>query len=98
MNQNEYVLEEQSGTNIGINKILSVGAKYLTTDTEYRKISGFGTGSLGTTEEYLKANQPAGTPFYTVKDNSVFIYPYPTETVEDGLRVHASINLMDLLS
>lgn len=98
VNQNEYVLEEQSGTNIGINKILSVGAKYLTTDTEYAKINAFWTGSLWNTEDYLWANQPRTAPFYTVKDNSVFIYPYPTETVEDGLRVHASVNLMDLLS
>lgn len=97
-NQNEYVLEEQSGTNIGINKILSVGAKYTANETEYKPITPFGTGSLSNTEEYLEANQPNTAPFYTVKDNSLFIYPYPLETVDNGLRVHASINLVDLLS
>lgn len=97
-NQNEYVLEEQSGTNNGINKILSVGAKYSTNDTNYSLVTAFGTGSLSNTEDYLWANQPSTAPFYTVMDNSVFIYPYPSATIDDGLRVHASINLKDLLA
>ena len=97
-NQNEYVLEEQSGVNIGINKILSVGVKYTSTATTFSPVFPFWTGSLWETEEYLQVNQSSTSPFYTVKDNSLFIYPYPTTTVSDGLRVHASINLVDLLS
>lgn len=97
-NQNEYVLEEQSGTNVGINKILSVGVKYNSTDTDYKPVYASGTGSLYNTEEYTQRNQSQSSPIYTVKDNSLFIYPYPDTTVTDWLRVHASVNLMDLLA
>lgn len=96
--QNEYVLEEQSWTAIGINKILSVWAKYTSSATTFSPVTAYWTGSLFDTEEYLQANQSGASPFYTVKDNSLFIYPYPLETVSNWLRVHASINLIDLVS
>lgn len=97
-NQNEYVLEEQSATNKGINKIISVGIKYATTDENYSVLRAYSGSSLYNSEEYTQANQSNADPFYTVKDNSIFIYPTPTTSVPSGLRVHASINLIDLLS
>lgn len=96
--QNEYVFAEQSATLVGINKIVSVGVKYSANDTEYKTIYPFSMGSFSNTDEYLQANQSSSTPIYTVKDNSIFIYPSPTENVTNGLRVHASVNLIDLLS
>lgn len=70
----------------------------------------FGTGSLYSTPEYTQVNQPDTDPFYIYKDNSIFLYPYPTEdsgivdldnnhiSVANGLRVHCSVSLIDLVS
>lgn len=97
-NQTEYVLEPQTSSTNGINKIISVGIKWNTTDTTFKPVRAYSSSGLYDTVEWTLTNQSQGDPFYIVKDTSLFIYPAPTVAVDDGLRVHASINLVNLLA
>ncbi len=97
-NQTEYVLEPQTSTSNGINKIISVGIKFTTSDTTYKPVRAYSSGGLYDTVEWTITNQSQSDPFYIVKDTSLFIYPAPTVAIDDGLRVHASINLVNLLA
>jgi hypothetical protein len=97
-NQTEYVLQAQTSSSAGINKIISVGIKYATADTTFSPLRPYTSSGLYDTEEWTITNQSQGDPFYIVKDNSIFIYPAPTVAVDDGLRVHASVNLVNLLA
>ncbi len=111
LNQSEYnfALIEPTSTTQGILKIIGVGIKYRTNDTDYRFVSPFGSGSLWNTPEWLARNQAQGSPFYIYKDNSIFIYPYPDNNgntalsdgdtvISNGLRVHCSVSLIDLIA
>lgn len=112
LNQSEYNFASIDPTSTAqwILKIISVGVKYTSADTVYKPVKAFGSGSLSSTPEYLSANQPQSNSFYIYKDNSLFLYPAPTEnsntvdsngytiSVANGLRVHASVSLIDLLS
>lgn len=97
-NQTEYTLQEQSSTSSGINKIISVGIKFNTTDTTFKPVRPYSSSGLYNSVEYTLTNQSQLDPFYIVKDNSIFIYPAPIIAVDDWLRVHASINLVNLLA
>lgn len=94
----EYVLEEQTWLSKGITKIRSVEILFSDNDTEYRKVRPFGSASLSDSESKTAISQSQGDPFYIIKDNSIFIYPIPDESVADWLRVHCSVNLLDLIA
>ena len=111
LNQSEYNFSSIAPTALlpGILKIISVGVMYSNADTAYRTVRAFGSGSLYSTPEYTQVNQPNTDPFYIYKDNSLFLYPYPDNdgntalvtgdvVVTDGLRVHCSVSLIDLVS
>ena len=97
-NQTEYVLEPQTSTSNGMNKIISVGIKFNTTDTTYKPVRAYASSGLYNSVEWTVSNQSQWDPFYILKDTSLFIYPAPTVAVDDGLRVHVSINLINLLA
>lgn len=111
LNQSEYNFASIAPTSLlpGILKIISVGVMYSNADTAYRTVRAFGSGSLYSTPEYTQVNQPNTDPFYIYKDNSLFLYPYPDNdgntalatgdvVVSNGLRVHCSVSLIDLVS
>ena len=111
LNQSEYNFATiiPTSTTPGILKIISVGVMYSNTDTAYQTVRAFGSGSLYATPEYTQVNQPNTDPFYIYKDNSLFLYPYPDNdgntalvtgdvVVTNGLRVHCSVSLIDLVS
>lgn len=97
-NQTEYVLEPQTSTSNGMNKIISVGIKFNTTDTTFLPVRAYASSGLYNSDEWTVTNQSQGDPFYILKDSSLFIYPAPTVAVDDWLRVHVSINLINLLA
>lgn len=111
LNQSEYNFAsiDPTSTVPWILKIISVGIKFRTSDTDYRVVYPFGSGSLSNTPEYLSRNQSQWSPFYIYKDSSVFIYPAPDNNgntsltdgntvIAWGLRVHASVSLIDLIA
>ena len=110
VDQNEYVLPAPWSNTVGILKAIGAGIKYTSSITEYQPIRPFGSGSLYTTDELTQLNQSVSDPFYIIKDYSIFIYPSPTEfswvydndwnpiSVANWLRVHASVNLIDLIA
>lgn len=46
---------------------------------------------------YLEDKQDSSRGFREVKEGSIFIYPKPTETVSNGLKMHAIVSLIDLV-
>lgn len=111
LNQSEYNFStiQPSSNSSWILKIIQVGIKYRTNDTDYKPVRTYGSGSLSNTPEWFARNQTQWDPFYIYKDNSVFIYPSPDNNgdtalvdgdvvIASGLRVHASISLIDLLA
>lgn len=111
LDQSEYnfALIAPTSTAQGILKIIGVGIKYRTNDTDYINVRAYGSGSLSNTPEWFARNQSQSDPFYIYKDNSLFIYPYPDNNgntalnagdtvITNGLRVHCSVSLIDLVS
>lgn len=111
LNQSEYNFSSIDPTSTApwILKIISVWVKYRSSDTVYRPVSPYGSGSLSNTPEYLSAKQPQSQPFYIYKDDSLFLYPAPDNdgdtglidgdtVIADGLRVHCSVSLIDLVA
>ncbi len=96
--QNEYVLPAPWSNTVGILKAIGAGIKYTTSDTNFNPIRPFGSGSFYTSDELTQLNQSVSDPFYVIKDYSIFIYPSPTESITAWLRVHASVNLIDLIA
>jgi len=76
------VLEAQTSTSNGINKIISVGTKYKAEDTSYSNVRAYSSAGLYFSEEYSATNQSQGDPFYIIKENSIFLYPTPTVSVD----------------
>lgn len=96
--QTEYTLPTSSSTVIWFKKILSVEVKYATTDSDYVLLSNSKNSeykqSLASLGTYLDKN--AG--IFDIKDSSLFIYPTPTNSVTDGIKIQAIVNLIDLTS
>jgi len=96
--QNEYVLPAPWASTVGILKAIGAGIKYTSSITEFQPIRPFGSSSFYTTDELTQLNQSVSDPFYVIKDYSIFVYPSPLEAISNGLRVHASVNLIDLVA
>jgi len=84
--QSEYPVETTSWYNIiDINKIF---IRYNTTDTYPIKARRVSPATLDKHPDYYSANQSKADPIYYVQDNSIFLYPAPTETITDGLQIY----------
>lgn len=110
LNQSEYNFASIDPTSTApwILKIIGVGIKYRTNDTDYNLVRSFGSGSLSNTPEWYARNQTQWDPFYIYKDSSLFVYPAPDNNgdttlvdwdtvITNGLRVHCSVSLIDLV-
>ncbi len=95
--QVEYTLPPCSATVVGAKKIISVEVKWATTDA-YRSLrpmkknteQGMALDELG---DALTQDQG----FYDIKGGSIFLYPTPDNTVSNGLKMQALVNLIDLV-
>jgi len=88
--QNEYSLQEDFW------KVSTLSIKY--TDTsEYTLAKYLDTDSLDKDSDYYKTNQSKSSPFYDIKNNSLFIYPSPTEDITDWLRIKSLLKSSDLI-
>ena len=90
--QSEYALPSD------LKKVLGVSVKRLSTDTEYWKLkesrlSNYPRDILA----YVQKN-PVNDPFFIIAENSVFVYPAPTESVTGGIRIYGVKQFTDLTS
>lgn len=88
--QNEYRLSSD------MFKLKSVSVKYKI-DWEYIPAFTQETTQLTNDRDYYKTNQNTSNPFYTIDDNSIFIFPTPTEVVVDWVKIEAIIKPSSLV-
>jgi len=69
-------------------KIKTIGIKYSESATNYTKARLESMNNLTSDIFWYKDKQPQTDPFFTVSDNSIFIYPVPTERIEGWLIFH----------
>lgn len=82
----EYVLAKrgdlaEDGVTVldGILKIKAISVKFKSTDTDYTLIRPEAVSNL----DYDSLSyEKTVSPFYVVSDNSVFLYPFPTEDID----------------
>lgn len=92
--QSEYTLKNSTSLLSGIKKMISVSIKNKSTD-EYTKISEWNSNLSIDSIDQL-ASDGNYEQFYQIRDGSIFIYPAPTESVSNGLKIEALISLPDL--
>lgn len=91
IDQNEYNIENVDST-YNINQVDSISVKWKT-GWEYEKIPYVHPNSL---DNELDSYKTTATPFYFIKDKSIFIYPSPEEAVENGIKLYCIIQPTDL--
>jgi len=69
-------------------KLKSLSRKFKTTDTEFSKIDGRVLENL---ENDLETYETLNEEFFTLSDNSVFLYPKPTESITWWLKMYGII-------
>lgn len=97
VSQSEYSLPTITWSNPGLKKILSVSVKYLSTDTFYKKLTREKFGTNDKTTDFLETETTTTNPFFRIADQSIFIYPTPTEAIVNGLMIEWIRELPDLL-
>jgi len=71
-------------------KILQVNKvfiKYSATDAYYTKVTRVNPTQLTKDTQYYADNQNPANPFYYIEDDSLFIFPTPTQTVTNWLEI-----------
>lgn len=81
--QSEYTITNLS--TLAINQIDGVSVKFNTSDDNYTKLNRIDFNSL---EYDMQAYEDwAWSPFYTIKDQSIFIFPAPTVAVTNWIKI-----------
>lgn len=70
--------------------------KWSTTQTDFSEVNYNDASNLQHVPEWYEDNQSTGNAFYFLRDNSIFLYPTPSVSVTNGLRVHAIVTPIDL--
>lgn len=91
--QNEYTLQEPTGAIIGINKILRIDVKKKNEENVWTKLHTKDSFSL---DKPLSTYETGNSDFFTVAENSIFVYPTPTEAVAGGLVIQAIKEPIDI--
>lgn len=87
--QSEYIAEKLGITpdDLDIKKINKVFIKYTSSQTDFTRVTYQNPWVLEHHPDYYKTNQPAIDPFFYIQDNSIFLFPAPTEVVIGGLEL-----------
>lgn len=96
--QNEYVLQLTNATTQGIKKINRVEVKRDTTDDYHTLLTADSLSNFNAVDSYAQVYQSTDNGKREYRDGSVFIYPAPTVSVTDWLRIHAVKALIDLVA
>lgn len=86
--QREYPFPVRTTWVDGLKKLISVGIKYATTDDYFRMTEPSKFSNLTKDATYYETNLSNSTPFFTVADKSVFIYPLATTTITDWILLY----------
>lgn len=96
--QQEYTLPTWDATTEWLKKLLRVEVKYSSTDT-YRELYNIWTlGGHQRTDDFLKANRPHNDWRFEYRENSIFLYPTPDNSVTWWLVVYGIVDLIDLVT
>jgi len=87
--QSEYIAEKLglAPDDLDIKKIDKVFVKYSDSEEFYTPVRYVTPVSLTKHPDYYKENQSKSDPFFYIQDNSIFIYPAPTDIVADWLQL-----------
>ena len=86
--QREYTFPTRTTWVAGLKKLISVWVKYATTDDYFRMTTPSKFSNLTHDATYYEDNLSNSTPFFTVADKSVFIYPLAKTTITDGILLY----------
>ena len=98
VSQSEYVAEKLgiSPDDLDIKKINKVFIKYSATDSYPTRAEYQNPWTLDKHPDWYKTNQTKANPFFYIQDNSIFLFPAPTEAVTDGLEIFVIHKPVDL--
>lgn len=88
----EYLLPIKSWTKAWLKKLLSVSIYKTSNDVDYTKLEENRLTNL----PYDVNKYDGEQEFFYIADNSVFIYPTPTENITKGIKVYGVSNLWDI--
>ena len=100
-NESEYNITEIDSIIYGtvdITQVKNVLVKYTADQTNYVNAREVHKESLQYGTDYYETHQSKTDPFFYIQDNSIFIYPVPTENIVDGLKVECIIQPPDLVN
>lgn len=88
--QREYILQKRTDTVAWMVNIKWISVSYkwdldANWDLIYKKLRLETLWNLDRDLQWYKTNQPESDPFYIISDESMFIYPVPTENVTDWI-------------
>lgn len=92
-NQSEYTLEKIAANSAWVKKVTSIGISYdwatyeRTGKIKYKKAREVSEHSLVYDFDYYSENQSQDDPIFIMRDNSYFIAPSPTVSVDAWIRV-----------
>lgn len=96
INQEEYTIKRIASSDPFINEVNKVFVKYSSSDTYYTQATRVNPTTLDRDTDWYKLNQPKTSPIYYVQDNSVMIYPAPTEVVTNWIKMNIIYQPADL--
>jgi len=89
--QNEYVLRNSTRLQQWVKKISRIEIKKTTEDAEYTNVLQWTLADQNIAEWSISTN------FYEYRDWSIFVYPKPTESITDWLKIYIIADLIDLV-
>jgi len=97
-NQREYNFPTRTTLQAGLKKLISVGIKYKGTEDYYKISEPTKFSNLINDPTYYVENQPESEPFFTVADQSFFIYPAPTVSVTGWIMLYGITDPKELVT
>ena len=101
IDQTEYQVKQLISPTYGtvdITQIKNVLVKYTADQTYFTPVTELGRESLENWTDYYAVYQDINNPVYYIQDNSIWLFPAPTEAVTGGLKVECIIQPPDLLT
>lgn len=101
VSQTEYEVEQIVSPTYGtvdITQVKNVLVKYTADQTNFINAREVHKESLEYGNDYYATRQSTTDPFFYIQDNSIWLFPAPTEAVTGGLKVECIIQPPDLLT
>lgn len=98
VDQNEYTFAVATSTSPWMKKIQRVQIKWASTDSYTNLVSSDTLANYPTSTGRLNTNLSTNEGFFDIKDGSYFIYPAPTEAINNWLEIQATSTLIDLVA